>query len=350
MKKVNRILYLALILFFGACSHSSDSPQLAQEMREIHSTLNSLYMFTWDEAAFNASQNEHTISKLLSNFSDRFHRVEEVAKEQAIEPGFRAALESEVEIVHDIQQRFRAGDKEDARKRLIRITENCISCHSRFGAATNLFGHFPPPITSGIESVNAEVEYFFATRQFDKASEQLYSQAKRRASGAMYDKLESLKLLLVIRLRVESNPSGAAHELAGLLKEASFSERDSAIIRSWIEQLALIGNDHLRNREPVSWAMELLGDMRDSTSHANDEERLPSTLYATKLLHEILQTSLEPHRRREASVLLAMSYFHLPIDHFQTMRDECLRQVALEFPGTPEAERVRELSARNLTP
>ncbi|RIL06937.1 MAG: hypothetical protein DCC75_10435 [Proteobacteria bacterium] len=333
----------AAICILSACVRSTDTPKLTEQMTGIQNSLNRLYAYAWDPKAFSDSENDKTIGDLLAHFEDQFHTVQHISKTQITEPGFSASLESQLRMISDIRGRFQKNEKEYARKRLTHITANCIACHSRYGGPENIFGHFPPSIPSSLEASRAEAEYLFATRQYTKASEALYGCAKRSAGGSFYDGLNALKLWLVIKVRVEDDPVRAAAGLTQLQEEAYFSARDQALIEDWKRGLQKIIEVKSAQARTLDRAKQLLGRHIESRNEMEDEKALPQTLYASQLLHKRLSISIPPNESREASYLLALSYLHMPIEQFDTLREEYAAQVARQFPGSIEAQKISKL-------
>ena len=59
-----------------------------------------------------------------------------------------------------------------------------------------------------------------------------------------------------------------------------------------------------------------------------------------QLHHHVLRGHPPVETRREAMLLLALCYNHLPIDSLDVYRSRYLEEVILEFPGSTEAKKA----------
>ncbi len=363
----------------AACRRNAQPTPIAPEMRDAYSVTAQLFGYVWDPVAFSDPNNEKSIEGLLKRLSEDFHRVEKKAPLTMFEPGFAVTLQTNRQMLGDIRRRFESGSKDYAMWRLRSLTETCISCHSRYNVPVDFIGSPPQPSESSFEARFAAAQFLFATRQFDKASDDLFALGRSMGSlpsGGSHA-VQALELWLVIQVRVKSRYAEAAEELDQIAGSIHVAPYPPNLIHSWSSSLRLLAREidasglargtdssletaqtlltpfippeFLRAPEGSPVRHAPAGKHKTHPRFAADEHRtgsrtedsdlalLPRTLRASSILHAMLPTEQNVESRRRASYFLALAYLHLPIETFAVFRELYLEQCIREFPGTPEA-------------
>ncbi|MBL7661465.1 hypothetical protein JNK13_01815 [bacterium] len=346
------------VLVIFACRKPNEhaAPTTLQgEMRDVYAVARKLYPYVWSPDAFLDQKNTAKISALLEQLSNDFHKVEIAAPLTMFEPGFRVTLQTHREMIKDIRDSFAKGDKEYANWKLRGLTANCVACHSRYEVPVDFVGKLPVQLGQDFEAQMAQAEFLFATRQFDQASESLITLAvgEAKAVETSHHALQAIKLWLVIQVRVKNTYTSAAEKLTQFLLAAQLTSDDRKLVERWIVDLNNFAGISARGAN-LERARTLLKPVAGQQLLTIDEENLIKTLYASSLLHQELLIDravkasagkLQPgnadlRSRRQATYLLALAYFHLPIKTFDAFRELYLEQTIREFPHTREAERA----------
>lgn len=369
-----------LTVAIAGCQHRATTPTpIAPEMRDAYSATSQLFGYVWNPAAFNQPSNERTIEGLLDRLAGDFHRVERKAPLTMFEPGFAVTLRTNREMLGDVRRRFSSGAKDYAMWRLRSLTETCISCHSRYNVPSDFVGAPPQPTDSSFDARYGSAQFLFATRQFDRAANDLYALAEGIGSAPSggKDAIRALELWLVIQVRVKSRYAEAAKELERLAPKFHTGPYPQDLLRTWSRELRMLEKPDNAAKTPLEAAQHLLSALaperglapvqggkekhgkksakghkskahsaalgapfheEESRTEDTDLALLPRTLRATAILHTLLPTEQELSIRRRASLLLAQAYVHLPIETFAVFRELYLEQCIREFPGTDEAK------------
>ena len=307
-------------------------------MLDAYQAADQLYAYVWTPSMFRSEEYEDRILSLIDRMIEDFHDIEQRASSREADPGFEIALLAQQSMLSDIRSRFVANEKDYANWRLRGLSRNCISCHSRFSAPREFLGAPPRVQRSSREARFAGAEFLLASRQFTRASDELFRLAQEFAqvpSGAS-DAFEVLKLWLVVQVRVENSPSAASSKLTSLLSSGAFTLEQEEAVQEWIEELK--GLAQIDESAPLLASHELLDPIVGESSLHTQEQHLVSTLRATSILHRYLEQAKNTDARREATYRLAVAYSHLPIRSLEVFAPLYLEQCIREFPRTNEAE------------
>lgn len=327
------------------------SAELRRDMRDAYTDARTLYGYVWSHKFFEPSS-EEPIAASLARLTRDFHRAELDAPSKAFEPGFRVALESQKSLLADASAHFAVGEKSYAQRRLRGMAANCIACHSRYQAPVDFIGVLPDADEASFGTLLAKGEYLFATRQFEKAGALFYELAQSRGeSGADWQtRFDALKLWLVIEVRIKETLTHAAAGLKPFLSDATVPPDDRVSIKSWIGDLQLLASTYAVTSSPTTEAKRLLQPLTLHATRGEAERHLVTTLRATSLLHESLQSPPKKSDRREGMYLLARAYHHVPIAIFEPFVEQYLQMTIREFPHTAQARLALRYYEHRLSP
>lgn len=345
-KRVILVLFLGVLFLpsLGCKPSSGVQPELRREMLDAYAASRGLFRYVWNPEQFGDKKNQRTIAALLERLGQDFHRVGDLEVAQSRDPGFQVTLLTNQQILSDSQKAIQEGNTAYAAWRLRGLAAQCVACHTRYDARIDFIGDAPIAESPSAQARLAAAEFLLASRQFDKASEELFKIAQDYAGipEVSFEGIEALKLWLLVEVRAKNRPQYAAKLLAELLQNAKFSPDHGSILHAWIQQLEQLWAEkksRLRSPDPIELANELLRPVAAGDSVMQDEKNLVRTLKATALLHQVLETELTVDMRRQATFLLALAYQHVPIPSMEVFRQLYLEQCIREFPGTEEAKK-----------
>ncbi len=319
-------------------------------MRDIYQVSSQLYRYVWSPSQFDSPKNRQSIINLLDRMITDFHRVETASLARTPEPGFTVALKNHQEALQDARDRLAIGATDYANWRLRGLMASCTSCHSRYEVSNDFVGDTPLVEEHSFDARLAQAEFLFGSRQFDAASNALFTLATSlsQSQAASLNLLRTLKLWLVIEVRVKNRPKVARERLEILIANGMIEGEMKSFIDSWITDLKKLEQPDDLSLSPLAEARKLLKKTEANIIIDDDVHAIVFTLRATALLHSLLDNPLAPSERAQALLVLAKAYLHLPIVSFEVFRGFYLEQCIEEFPGTSEAKSAFQLYEKQL--
>ena len=331
----------------------ADSSNIKLGMRDAYIAARQLFVYVWDEKAFNNSDNKAEISKLLERISLDFHEIESSADSKtADEPGFSIILAAQRDMLRDIDSRFREGKTEYARWRLQGVLENCSTCHSRLPVQMDF-----AQVDSTLEANDNQqrlrnAQMLFSSRQFELASSEFLYLARSlsKESDTSILALNSLKQWLLIQVRVKSNWSDSAKIVRSLVRQGGFSSQQRELLQLWADELDALENidDKSRAQDVFVRVKNLLEPVEEVESIFEQEKFLVNTLRASGILHEQLLEELDEADRAQALYLLGLSYSKTPIRALSSFSRLYLERCIREHSGSEEARKAYQLYSKLL--
>lgn len=334
---LRHLFFLSFLFFCFACrTKTKIEPVFRTEMQDAYSASTQLFSYIWSPGEFSKKENRKHILDLLDRLTQDFHRVEKLAGTAGKEPGFAVTLQINQELLQDASNRLARGEVTYANWRLRNISENCISCHARYAVPTDFVGAPPLVQDNSFDGQIAAAEFLFASRQFEKAAEAFYSLAESVGSLESGSRLalRGLQRWLMIQVRVKLSFSEAAEQLKNFLKKVSLRPEEAIIVGSWIKDLKALEKNRTSAKDSLAYAKNLLGDLSSEKSLPEEERSLVNTLRASGIIHETIHLT---KNRRLALYLLALAYYHLPLDFLDVFKELYLEQVIREFSHTKES-------------
>jgi hypothetical protein len=279
-------------------------------------------------------EDRQAIMKLLDSMEKNFHRVDQTSPSYLVEPGFASTLEMVHELIADSKQRLGEGRDEYAIWRLRSVGNYCASCHTRFEVRAD-FGNLEAPMNL---SPFDEAQFYFVTRQFDKARSRFLEVA--RTGKDQRQRLDALRKWLVIEVRVRPDPNGALLELKSLLASGKIRGFAAEEVEGWVSSLERIGNVPPEGLA-VSRAQHLITSSLRTEENTSDPVGL---LRGTGFLHSALEKGQVPLRERSAALLLLGKAYSELADFFpEGLAANFLELCVRENSGTSQAQEAYNL-------
>ena len=322
----------------SADSAASGASKLAvkRDMNKVYHAFRSLNSYMVSEERFFAQASEREISNLLRLISGNFHRIEDMEESYSREPGFASTLKIISQVLDDAKGRFAEGKKDYALWRL-KVTSNyCISCHARIESHFDFSGQ-----DEELAQMTAfeRAEFFFATRQFEKAKP-AYIEAVRDPE-LPFLRLKALRKWLVIYTRVQPNPLAAIGDLTRIREEIEFSKYENQELKSWLASLRRWQNESSVVIDELRKAKHLI------SQGINMNEVQPAIgagavelLRGTAILHKLLSESGKKYEDSRASILLHLGIAYLNLSEYlaNELPEMFLEQCIRDYPGSNEAK------------
>lgn len=349
---VERPFVVLFILSIGVLLSCSEAHRgrTQVEMKQLYSKAYELFTQIWDPNGFADRASQRRAQELVTSLSRDFHRVGKAADLRREDPIVAVTLDVTERLLSDALGDLREGRAEYAHWRLRGLAHNCVSCHSRIGAATTFLG--APPVGEPRQYGDAMtvIEFLIASRQFNEAAARLSRLSERAASEVEFsgNLVPALRMWLLLEIRIFDRPWEAAEKLSDIAKGPAVPLTDHKLLEHWIAELRLLSSPE-KVSSPLDRAAVLLEPVRQSVTIAKDDWNLISTLRASRLLHELLNVqALSYEATTQANFLLALSYQHMNIRVFEGSRDLYLERCIRAFPGTPEAKEAFRLYEWNV--
>ncbi len=357
MKKSIFFSYIVLIISIASCSLIARK-EFRSTMRDIYQKTETLYSYIWDEKQFKDPANKAKIKELLDAIDQDFHQVDTITtvsdnKTAKNDPSFIIALQSQSRLLKRAKTSLENGELDLSLFTLKGMTENCVSCHSRFNVTTDFVGTSVRSTDTSVEARLSEGEFLIATRQFKKAEDSLFQLAEELASlkSGTGASLDALRLWLLVKIRVQEEFSSSADYLSKLKEKPAFTTNEKLIVSKWIVDLKDISVSKFSIKtDPtdiqINKAKELLGDISNERLELDDEKDFIKTAFATAILHELLIREITEEERKTVYLLISAAYSRITIPFLENLSSLYLETVIRTYPGSAEAKTAYQLFKR----
>lgn len=286
---------------------AASQEQTTASMRGIFVALSTAYSYSLDPDAFADRENRQQILGLLEALSDNAEALE--SHGGGLDPSFDYLRRSLARDANDALDGFKKGNYMGSRFVLSKITENCVTCHTRLPADrefdlgkefldnANLQG-LPP---------EARVNLEIATRQFDDAlstyEAMLVSKDMTAADFARFNVFENYLKICIGALNDTKRP-------AATLKD--FARRDDMpkdlmqAVNGWLDALSRVELNESKG-EALTAGRSSIESAADATRSRSDRSQLVGFIVGITLLHRYLDS------RPTDDVGIAEAYYLLGI-------------------------------------
>lgn len=291
-RTTGKALIVAAVVLFpnlgtSPAQDTETSPTQAR-MRGVFITLTTAYKLSLDSAAYEDPNNRMQIMSSLQALVANSSELERHGAE--LDRSFDHLKRSLARDAMEALQRFQQGEYVGSRWMLNKITENCVTCHSKLpaGDAADITGDFMRGANMRALDPFARAELLIATRQFDRALETyegVFSDLDADPRMILITGVPEnyLRLCLVVRRDTER----PTRELSKLAARKDTPNDLRTLIRGWLRSLGRVNLDIEPGAE-LEVSRELIERARAALRFPADRSRQVEFIEAVVLLHRYL--------------------------------------------------------------
>lgn len=319
----------------GAFAEGEESSQLQKQMLAAYKAYEKLQPYMSSKPRFLDPAKHQEILESLTMLSNTFSEAAEAKAKFSQQPGFAATLAFVTSDLEDVRQRFVEGKKEYALWRLRKVDNYCATCHTSYAVDVKFTDN--SKVTDGLQAMK-KAEFFLATRQYDKASEEFFAVAQDENSSS---KLEAVRKWLLVQIRVEKSPIETLRALQVLLKQRTWLRFEREELISYQSALIRWANEEENSVSKLRRAENLIRQGLTPIDPLRSEIGAVELLRATALLHGLLEQNgnLSTQERAKALYLLGLSYAKLPLFAADELSNFFFEQCIRENPDSKTARR-----------
>lgn len=331
-----KIIGISLCIFsihFAQADEISTQAEAKAVMQKVYENFSKLQPYLAEEEQFLSSENNDAILDLVKNLNRSFHTVEKFSGKLKQDPSLEITLGVTKDLLNDALNRFTEGKKLYARWKLQAAAQHCIACHTRHEVPTDF-----SPSNDALEALSpfARGEFYLATRQFENAKTMFSGVA--RTSKNQDERMDALRRILLILVRVSPNPEAALKELQDINTAVKLTSFEKLEVISWEEGLKSWISEKIKRPENIKNAEVLIQEGLNAPRVIDGIPGVVELLRATRMLHSILEKTQDTNRKH-ALYLLGLAYRRLTQYTIPELAPLFLELCIREFPGSDDAKR-----------
>jgi tetratricopeptide (TPR) repeat protein len=259
-------------------------------MRGIFVALSTAYGYSLDSDAFADKENRQQILGLLEALSDNAEALE--THGGGLDPSFEYLRRSLARDADDALDRFKKGNYVGSRVVLSKITENCVTCHTRLPATRefDLGKEFLDEANVKGLPPEARVNLEIATRQFDKAlgtyEAMLSSTDMTAADLARFDVFENYLKICIGALNDTERPVAA---LKTFTERGDMPKDLVQDVDGWLVALGEVDFERVKGEE-LTAGRTLIEEAANNTVSRSDRSQLVGFIAGITVLHRYLDS------------------------------------------------------------
>jgi hypothetical protein len=333
-------MVLALAPRVALAQNDETNPTQAR-MRGVFITLTTAYKYSLDEEAFEDLSNRDEIRASLQALVANAGELE--SHGGGLDPSFDYLRRSLARDAVAALDRFEQQQYVGSRFLLTRLTENCVTCHSKLPdeGGFELGAEFVKE--SGVQDLPpiTRVDLEIATRQFEQALntfEAIFRDKKQKAQTlSMIGVFEEYLRLCVA---VVEKPERAVKTLSVFQGRDDVAANTKDLISSWISDLETIDLASAEGNE-LFVARSTIEKARAAKRFAEDRTDLVEFIGAAALLHRYLQSGAEDvNSQSEAFYLLAVAESNISRSYWVSETASLLEQAIVTAPRSAVAKQA----------
>lgn len=322
--------------------------------REAKSLMNKVYRdfallqpYLADEELFTDPAKHDQILSLINGLSSSFHTADKFSGDFKNDPALEVTLSIAKDFLQDANRRFKEDKKSYARWKLQSAGQLCIACHTRHEVPSDF-----SPAQQTVESLSpfSRGEFYLATRQFAYA--QKIFQGIARTTDNPDERMEALRKVLLILIRVSPDPHKALKDISEVKSTVKLTNFELSEINSWESGLSRWINEKTPRVENLQSAESLIKEGINPPSLIDGESGVVELLRATRMLHSLLEKNQKTDRAH-ALYLLGLAYRNIPLFSSFELASLFFELCIREFPGTNDAKKsyrnIYELRIQDFT-
>jgi hypothetical protein len=315
----------------------------AAGMRGMADSLQRLMPFVFSRQEFSDPKNKSEIHDRIAQFAAGVAEVPKHAGEKMLgkDPMVQFSIARLKSNSRQALQAFDEGHFEFSRSVLRENMGLCFNCHSsqQFGPEDN-FSKESLGATNFRIYPSERVDYYVATRQFDKATELLETVLKSPASvDDPHEQLDSLRKYLSLEVRVKEDPRRAISVVQTFLTQKDLPYFIAADAQVWLKSLKEWQHEKKSKASGLTRAQNLMHAARTRQSDGSMQSGFIDFLRASNLLHEGLRSLKDGKDKAKYYEMLGQSYEALSDVGIWDLPEYYYEACVRSAPKTDEAKR-----------
>lgn len=328
------------VLFAGVASSQETSQPTAQAaMRGMFVVVSNVYKYSLDVDAFADAKNRQEILSMLEALANNADQLE--AHGGGLDPSFDFMRRSLLRDAHDALAYFQGYNYVGSRFVLGKITENCVTCHTKLPAEKkfDLGQQFLDTIDTKDLTPAALANLQVATRQFADAmktyEKTIASPDVSVADLAAYDVFENYFRISIGAMNDAKRPVPVLKEF---VRRPGLPDTEKANAEVWIRSLERLNLDVAKGGE-LPAARRLVTDAMAETTSRSDRSRMVDFIASITLVHRYLRTQPENTLdSAEAYYLLGVSESYVSHSYWFSETDYLLERSIRTAPKSKVAK------------
>lgn len=313
--------------------------QTQTRMRGVFITLTKAYKYSLDPAAFEDLANRDDIESALQALAANARELK--THGGGLDASFDYLRRSLSRDATDALDRFENRQYVGSRFLLTKLTENCVTCHSKLPDHSHFDMGAKFLEEAGVEKLAPlqRVDLEIATRQFDRALDTY--------EGAFADKHQDPQTLALvgsfaeyIRLcvGVVEDPQRAVKTLTAFEKRDDLSGNMKDNVQHWVADLKTLDLAGAKGHE-LETAREMIDKTRAAKRFPEDRRGLVEFIGASALLHRYLHAGVtNPDDKADALYLLAVAEANISRSYWVSETPSLLGQAIVTAPKSNVAK------------
>ncbi len=357
MKTIRRIAIAPVMIVCAVClvlylSPVASSPQESDynatqaTMRGIFITLMTVYKYSLVPEEYEKPSNHGQIQGMLQALVVNASELER--HEGGLNPSFGYLRRSLVKDANDAMSRFNQGEYMGSRFVISKITENCVTCHtklpaeSEFDIGAEFLKELKPKELQPVDRVTIQL----AARQFKAAMwtyEGIFADPEMTPENlALIGAFEGYLRVCIGAMNDTARPI-ATFKKYNQRKDVPTPQKK--LTKGWIESLETVDLTASAGQElPVS--RDLIEKAETNRKHPSDRSGLVDYVVATTLLHRYIESGSENNVDvAEAFYLMGVAESRITRSYWISETDFLLEQAIRKAPKSPVAKQAYDFLA-----
>ncbi len=299
----------------GVAAAEIDREVTRADMRQIYAAVEKILPLSVDDQAFRSPDKRETLREALSELaSQASHLTLHVGSQ---DPRIQYLGGSLARESAETLRRFDAGDLQAAQFFSRRLTDFCVTCHSRLPSPADslLTKNFLSNEKLARLPLTQQAELQVATRRFDDALDSYEAIiASRHVRPA--ELLEPLTQYLTVAIRVKNDLARPVPTLKKLLARTDLWDNLRADVERWMQTLERYAGE-TQSEPTIASARAVLGEVRHFVRYPSDRQALVHYLLASSRLHRYLEKHAGQADRdvAEAYYLIGLNERRIHVDY-----------------------------------
>lgn len=324
-----------------AAAQEATTSEAQTTMRGIFFTLTMVYTYSLNPESFEDPANQVQIRSALQALVANSTQLEEHGA--GLNPTYGYYRRSLAKDAKDALTRYNEGQYMGSRFVISKMTENCVSCHTKLPADKKF--------DLGEEFINKKqikklepeerVQIELALRQFDaalKSYEQLFADPDMTPENLSL--LGAFQGYLKLCIGALNDPQRAAATLGKYSKRSDVPATFKSQVNQWVAELESVDLDGAKGKE-LSAARGLIEDAEAKRKHPSDRSQLVDYVLATTLLNRFIAAGpSEPQEQAEAFYLAGVAEARIHRSYWVSETDYLLEQAIRSAPKSDIARRA----------